>query len=342
MSKTRSLFEYSDKMRKISQIGDPLEWLNKSISWEKIFQPLLDQINPKKADTTDNPGGRPRYKEMLMLKILILQRSYNLSDEQTEYQINDRLSFQRFLGLDLSCDVPDYSTIWKFRELLSEKGLISELFAVFKQYLETQGLIMNNGSIIDASFVDVPKQRNTREENKQLKNGETPANWTKKKCSHKDADARWATKNKEVHYGYKNHVKIDLDSKLITEFTATAASEHDSLELKSLINKKDKDKKLYADSAYRSQEIEKLLKEKGIISMIHEKGFRNKPLTAKQKLSNRRKSRKRAKVEHVFGFIENSMHGSIMRCIGKIRGHTVIGLMNLTYNLFRCAQLQKA
>jgi IS5 family transposase len=298
MSKLRSLFEYSDKMKKISQIGDPLERLNKGIPWERIFQPILDQVNPQKDELIANLGGRPRYAEILMLKILILQRTYNLSDEQTEYQINDRLSFQRFLGLDLSCDVPDYSTIWKFREMLSNKGLVNELFSAFKKYLEAQGLIMCNGSIIDASFVDVPKQRNTREENAKIKKGETPADWTANKCSHKDTDARWATKNKEVHYGYKNHVKVDIKSKLITKFTTTAASEHDSQEIKNLIDKKDKNKKLYADSAYRSEDIEDLLKEKNIISMI--------------------------------------------RCIGKIRGHAVIGLMNLTYNLFRCTQLQKA
>jgi IS5 family transposase len=342
MTKNRSLFEYSDKMTKISAIGDPLERLNNNIPWENIFKPILEQLNSQNEEKNKNIGGRPRYNEILMLKILILQRAYNLSDEQAEYQINDRLSFQRFLGLDLSCDIPDYSTIWNFREALSKKGLVGKLFDGFNRYLQDQGLIMNNGSIIDASFVDVPKQRNTREENKQIKNDRTPDNWSEKKCSHKDTDARWTTKNKEVHYGYKNHVKVDIHSKLITKFTTTAASIHDSQEIKNLVDKKDKNKKLYADSAYRSEEIERLLKENQIISMIHEKGYRNKPLTAKQKLANKRKSKKRVRVEHVFGFVENSMHGSVMRCIGKIRGHAVIGLMNLTYNLFRCAQLQRA
>lgn len=342
MSKTRSLFEYSEKMEKISRIGDPLEKLNGNIPWERIFYPIFKKLSRTQEADQKNVGGRPKYAEMMMLKILILQRAYNLSDEQTEYQINDRLSFQRFLGLDLSCTVPDYTTIWNFRENLINKNLIEKLFRRFNRFLSERGIIMNNGSIIDASFVDVPKQRNNRDENEQIKNGKTPKDWSDKKHSHKDTDARWATKNKEVHFGYKNHVKVDLGSKIITKYTTTAANEHDSQEIENLIDANDRDKKLYADSAYRSEDIEKLLKKHEIQSMIHEKGYRNKPLLEKQIKLNKRKSKKRVRVEHVFGFIKNSMNGSMIRCVGKFRSDAVIGLMNLTYNLFRSTQLCKS
>lgn len=339
MNKTRSLFEYSDKMQKITKMGDPLDRLNKQIPWEQIFKRIFYKIN-KKEKKSQGQGGRKSYDRIMMLKVLILQRAYNLSDEQTEYQINDRLSFQRFLGLDLSCDVPDYSTIWKFREFLTINNLIEKMFTAFNDYLKTQGLSMNSGSIVDASFVEVPRQRNSKDENDQIKKDQTPSDWSDKKCSHKDIDARWTTKNDEHYYGYKNHVKTDIDTKLITKYTTTSASVHDSQELKNLIGKEDQNKKLYADSAYRSKETELMLAKKNIKSMILEKGHRNNPLTEAQNKSNKRKSKIRVRVEHIFGFIENSMNGSTMRCIGKLRGHNVIGLMNLTYNIFRSMQLQ--
>ena len=341
-AKTRSLFEYSEKMSKISKIGDPLEKLNSNIPWQKIFYPILSKLKKTEKAKEENLGGRPRYPEEMMLKVIILQRAYNLSDEQTEYQINDRLSFQRFLGLDISCDVPDYTTIWNFRETLTNKNLIEKLFNRFNRFLNEQGIIMKDGSIIDASFVDVPKQRNSRKENDQIKEDKIPDDWSDKKKSHKDTDARWATKNKEVHFGYKNHVKVDLGSKIITKYTTTTANEHDSQEIGNLIDEDDRDKKLYADSAYRSESIETLLKKKGIQSMIHEKGYRNKPLSEKQKKLNKQKSKKRVRVEHVFGFMDNSMDASMIRCIGEVRSAGVIGLMNLTYNLFRFTQIRKS
>jgi IS5 family transposase len=104
-----------------------------------------------------------------MFKILVLQRYFNLSDDQVEFQICDRISFMRFLGLTVSDDVPDSKTGWAFRERLVDLGLVQLLFDLFIQELEKLGLILNEGKIVDASFIEVPKQRNTREENKQIK-----------------------------------------------------------------------------------------------------------------------------------------------------------------------------
>lgn len=117
------------------------------------------------------PGGRPPYDYVMMFKILILQRLYNLSDEQMEYQINDRLSFQRSLHLDLKKAVPDQNTIWHFRENLTKAQLVLLLFLKFDTHLEKQGLIAHEGSIVDASFVEVPRRRNKKDENKQVKEG---------------------------------------------------------------------------------------------------------------------------------------------------------------------------
>lgn len=337
MKKIRSLFEYEDKMQKISAIGDPLERLNKVIPWEKIFSPVINKIMTKEPKGS---GGRPRYDYIFMLKVLVIQRTYNLSDEQTEYQINDRLSFQRFLGIDLSSDVPDYTTIWKFREALVQSNAINDLFKSLQKFIENQGYKMKSGSIIDASFVEAPRQRNTKDENDQIKKGEMPSGWSEKKQAHKDIDAQWTTKNHEKHYGYKNHAKVDIKTKFITNYKTTSANVHDSQMLGELLQRRDRRKKLYGDSAYRSAEIEQLLKEKKIKSMIHEKGYRNNPLTDKQKKRNKTKSKIRVRVEHVFGFIENTMKGSFVRCIGINRADGVIGLMNITYNMNRYMQLE--
>jgi IS5 family transposase len=131
---------------------------------------------------------------MLMFKILILQKSYGLSDEERKYQINDRLSFQRFLGLDLSDNVPDARTIWLYRERLENTGSAKKFFGIFQKYLDKQGLVAHKGVIVDATFVEVPKQRNSKDENDKIKEGKKPEGWSDKKTMHKDLDARWVKK----------------------------------------------------------------------------------------------------------------------------------------------------
>ncbi len=201
-----------------------------------------------------NKGGRPSYDMVMMFKILVLERLYNLSNDQAEFQINDRRSFMRFLGLESYDIVPDAKTIWKFRDDLSKTDAIEECFHLFNKMLESEGLITRSGTIIDATFVDAPRQRNTREEKK---NGEIPEEWEKPenaaKLAQKDTDARWAKKNGEIHYGYKNHVKCDSDSKLITGYGASDASLHDSQMCTELLD--EEDKVFYADSAYSSKKI---------------------------------------------------------------------------------------
>jgi len=279
----------------------------------------------------------------MMLKILILQRYYNLSDDRTEFQILDRMTFMRFLDLELSDKVPDSKTIWLFKETLIKANVIEELFNLFHSELEKQGYIGNEGKIIDASFVEVPRQRNSREENQKIKEGKTPEEWQDNphKLSQKDTDARWTKKNDIVFYGFKDHVKIDKKSKLLDTYNVTDASVHDSQSLNEILDEKDENQPLYADSAYTGEEPDNMIKNKKMINCVNEKGYRNKSLTEVQKKNNKEKSKVRARVEHVFGFIENSMGGSFIRTIGMVRAKAIIGLMNLTYNMFRYIQLQK-
>jgi len=267
----------------------------------------------------------------------LLQQGYSIADDMTEYLINDRLSFQRFLGLSLGDKVPDAKTIWLFRENLKKSKAHRELFKLFTGLMEKQGVITRAGAIIDASFVDVPRQRNSREENKKLKEGEGDDLWADDvhKSRQKDKDARWTKKGDETHYGFKDHIKVDRDSKMIVDYAVTHAAVHDSQEVVGLID--EKDKQLHADSAYVGKELhEALLKKNPNLELkINEKGYRNKPLTEEQKASNREKSKVRARVEHIFGHMTNSFGEIFVRTIGIARARCQIALKNLAYNLQR-------
>jgi len=336
-------FDEDRRLARLSEMGDPLAKVSRAVDWE-IFRSILNKVFHKEAR---GAGCRPPWDYVLMFKILLLQSWYNIADDKAEYMINDRLSFQRFLGLSLGNKVPDAKTIWQFRDTLSKCGADQELFALFTVQMEEQGVITRSGSIVDASFVDVPRQRNTREENQTIKEGGVPEEWEEpentNKLEQKDTDARWAKKNNEVHYGYKDHVKVDADSKMIVNFEVTNAAVHDSQEIEALCDKKDV--VVNADSAYVGEKLACDLKEKcaeGVELRINEKGYRNKPLTDEQKASNREKSRVRARVEHVFGHITNSMGGMTIRCIGLRRARCAIAFKNLAYNMSRYAYLRFA
>ncbi len=278
-----------------------------------------------------------------MFKILILQRYYGLGDTQLEYQIIDRLSFKKFLGLESGDKVPDEKTVWAFREKLTNEGLVEKLFSQFNAHLKSQGLIMNEGKMIDASFTIAPRQRNTKEENKKIKEGVGNELWEDKpnKKKHKDIDARWTKKNGETFYGYKNHAKVDSKSKFIDKYKVTDASVHDSQALDDLLEEEDKGQDIYADSAYTGEDQEKTINKYEMNNKVHEKGYRNKPLTDEQKANNKEKSRTRARIEHVFGFMEQSMNGLVVKSVGITRATGIIGLINLTYNLFRYEQVMR-
>ena len=198
--------------------------------------------------------------------------------------------------------------------------------------------------LMSASWrIEAPRQRNTREENKHIKEtGTVPEAWKENphKLCQKDTDARWTKKNEVVFYGYKNHIKSDTKTKFIEKFEVTDASVHDSQPVEGLLEEKDAGQPFYADSAYTGQEQDKIYEKKKVVNMVNEKGYRNKPLTEEQKQNNREKSKTRARVEHIFGFVENSMNGSFVRTIGMARAKAKIGMMNLVYNICRCTQLK--
>jgi len=325
------------RLESLSRLGDPLEALNERIPWE-TFRPVLEPVHQKPR--TSNAGRKP-IDVVLMFKMLVLQSLYNLADEQLEYQIRDRLSFMRFLGLSLADRVPDRTTIWLFRERLKELGLMKPLFDQFGDYLAASGYQARSGQIIGASIVRVPIQRNSRDENARIKAGEVPENWSDAKREQKDVDARWTEKHGKQYYGYKNHIDVDAEHTFVRTYEVTPANVHDSQVFDAVIDPDNADPDVWADSAYRSEDTEVVLEAAGYASHIHEKGQKDRPLTDAQKQRNRERSRVRCRVEHVFGFQQNSMGGKLIRTIGLARAQVKIGLMNLTYNLMRYLQLSR-
>ena len=330
------LFDYEFQLEKIKKHKPPLQKLDEIIDWEIFREPIESAfyVEPK-----SNAGRKP-YDKLLMFKILILQRYYNLSDEQTEFQIKDRLSFLDFLGLQIGDNVPDEKTIWLFKEQLKQKDLSKKLFDIFTAKLISNGVVAKEGTLVDASFIRVPKQRNKRQDNADIKKGAIPLEFAKNKnkLSQKDTDARWVTKYKTKEYGYKNHISVDQKTKVITNYDVTASSTHDSQVIENLIN--ENDNTLYADSAYKSREITEYLETKNVKSKIINRAYRNTPLTNKQHKENYKYSKTRVRVEHIFGTLKTSMNNALsLKSIGLDRIKSITGLINLTYNLVRYEQL---
>lgn len=331
------LFDKAVRLEELHTMGDPLARLDEVIDWT-LFAPVLARL--PKAEPS-GLGGRPRYDPLLMFKALVIQNLYQLSDAQLQFQLTDRLSFKRFLGLSNADKSPDEKTFWAFREILTKHEFIAPLFETFHSALQARGMFARKGQIVDATFVEVPRQRNSREENARIKTGASPDGWEDhpQKARQKDVDARWATKNHERHYGYKNHVKVDSQSKLIESYTVTSASVHDSQALEELIE--EGDPTTYVDSAYTGAACEAIFAQRNVKAKPIARAYRNKPLNGTQKRINRARSRTRVRVEHVFATMRMCMRSGWNRCIGMIRNRVMIAMTNLVYNMVRFEQIQR-
>ena len=335
-------FDANKRLEALSAKGDPLEAIEALVPWESFRETIEAVVLTPAAEKTSKAGRKP-IDAIVMFRMLILQSLYNLSDDQAEYQVRDRLSFTRFLKIGIEDGIPDGTTLWLFREKLAKAGLIETLFERFGRHLEVKGYIARGGQMVDATIVPVPKQRNTRQENEAVKSGRTPVAWEKKpaKNRQKDKDARWTKKHGKSFFGYKNHVNADARHKLIRGYDVTDASVHDSQKLDGLLNNANTSRDVYADSAYRSAEIEAKLDERGFRSRIQSRASRNHPLSDAQIEANRRKSKVRARIEHVFGAQENTPGGRIIRTIGAMRARAKVGLQNLVYNVRRLVILER-
>lgn len=335
-------FDIANRYAGLDAKNDPLVKIDAVVPWEN-FRPRLEAAWRKPPEARKSSAGRKPLDAVMMFKAIVLCSLYNLSDDQVEYQIRDRLSFMRFLGLGLEGKVPDAKTVWLYRDQLAEAGVIERLFADFDDYLKDHGYLAMGGQIIDASIVSVPTQHNSRDENSTIKAGDTPEDWASKpaKRCQKDVDARWTKKHGKSHYGYKNHINVDRRHKLVRRYHVTDASVHDSQVVSVILDANNTASDVWADSAYRSVEIEEMLAGKGLTSRIHRKGRRNKPLTKREEQGNNTRSKVRVRVEHIFGAQSNDMGGTLVRSIGLARAKARIGLKNLSYNMRRLVQLER-
>ena len=357
-------FDLEDRLAGLSKTGDPLERLARVVDFE-IFRSELDRALGRSERAAK--GGRPPSDAVLMFKILVLQALYGMSDEQAEYQIQDRLTFMRFLGLGLGDKVPDYSTIWRFREALVAAGAIEALFARFDAELKDRGYFALGGQVIDASIVEAPKQRLSDPEKARIKAGATAREiWPDRpaKAAHKDTTARWtvkrgrrkpatrrdkpeATSERSAEallipmFGYKSHVNVDRRYRLIRRWTVSHAAAHDGARLPGLLDPDAFATPVWADTAYRSKVNEAAIRSAGRRSMVHFKKPKGQPMPELHRRANRARSKVRSSVEHVFAEQKARM-GLFIRTVGIARATIKIGLANLAYNMRRLIWLETA
>ena len=329
-----------DHQQEVMRTVKGINKLNAVIDWE-LFRADLETLlgydvrNPRK-------GGRPPFDVVLMLKVFVLQKYYAMSNHEAEFQIMDRFSFMQFLDLQSGDSVPDAKTIWDFRHSLDKDGRDGsrKIFECFGQLLDGHGMLAKEGSIADASLVAAPHQRNTREQNAQIKEGTRPAEFDPKHSCRAPKGLRCSLgkKNHEVHYGFKNHAKVDAKSKLVNGYATTPASVHDSQVFEELID--EDDEAVFADSAYQSEASCEYLLKKNSQNFIQFKATRGHPLSEEEHATNKLRSRIRVRCEHVFGRM-HQMTMDQLRTIGLVRAKQQNALCNLVYNTDRYALLRR-
>jgi transposase, IS5 family len=326
-------FDVDERLKRLSVLGDHLEGFSGAVDFEMFRSDLIAAL----GYSDGAQGGRPPFDPVMMFKILVIQAMDNLSDERAEFLINDRMSFMRFLGLGLADRVPDARTIWLFREKLTRAGAIEPLFTRFDAALRASGYIAMSGQIVDATLVAAPKQRNTQEEKRAIK----------------DRDARWTVKFSKAKerpdgtkppvdiaiptFGYQNHIAIDRAFGFIRKWSATDAAAYEGARLREgLLDKNNTASSVWADTAYRSAANETFMEKNGFRSQVHRKKPKGRPMPEAVRRANAIKSTVRSRVEHVFAEQKDRM-GLFVRTVGIARARVKIGMANLVYNFKRLA-----
>lgn len=276
-------------------------------------------------------GGRPPYDCVLMFRVLVLQELYQLSDDEMEFQLYDRLSFQKFVGIRDGDKIPDAKTIWLFKDKLAEKNVHKGLFDAFQIQLEAHGYHARSGQIVDATIHEVRRPRSQDPDSY-----ETPSS-----KSQRDMNATFTKKGGKTFCGYKNHVNVDRKHRLVRIYEVTTASTHDSQVFKSILDPQNSALDIWADSAYKSEKHDELCESKAYRNKIHHRAYRNKPLSGHQERSNKARSKVRSLVEHTFAYAKNWGKKITLRSIGIEKATLNISLKNLTYNMRRFLFLEK-
>lgn len=287
------------------------------VKWYR-FEKLLGWLR-------EEGSGRPGYRPLAMFKALLLQSLYGLSDAELEEALGDRLSFRRFVGLSLEDEVPDHTTICRFRNRLIEAGLLEKLFAELDRQLETAGVILRRGTMLDATLIETGAARPPKGEEEAL-----------------DPDAGFARRSGKSGstYGYKAHVGVDEGSGLIRSVITTAANVNDTVPADALI--RGDERAVWADAAYHTHAREAALKTRGVKARLARRANKHHPLPPRLKRYNRLIARRRAAVETTFATLKRRMGLTAIRYIGLTKASAQITLAAMAFNLRRWAVLAPA
>jgi len=309
--------------RKSTRIGIKLSKIDQLIDWNRVLE-LVQQVDKTSATT----GGAPHRNLLTKVKMLFLQHLYNLSDPELEDQVNDRLSFQQFAGIDYRTTVPDYTTIWRFKEGLITEGLMDPLFDLVLGFIEAKGLLLKQGTCIDATIIDSTTRPLSKEKRAAL--AQNPS-------SQIDTDADSTEKRGVKHNGYKGHIGTDMNTKLIRKRSFTSARPHDSKQKDNLFSGDEKAK--FGDSAYSNMDDKRQARKEGIFYGILDKGTRRKKLSNSQKQRNKKKSKIRNQVEHPFAYMKSKLNYSKAVAKNLARNSLRFDFNCMLYNIFRADYL---
>jgi transposase, IS5 family len=356
MARQAGFFDTDERLRWLSEAGDPLQRLAAVVDFE-LFRPELEAAL-KRSDRAK--GGRPPYDAVLMFRVLVLQTLWTLSDDQAEYQLRDRLSFMRFAGLSLADPVPDAKTIWLFREQLVRAGAFERLFDGFDAVLRERGFLAMGGQIVDATIVEARRPRLNETEKAVVKGGGTPEGWKPARTRQVDRDGRWTLKRGRKRpappeggvkriatgeilvpaFGYKNHVSIDRQHGLIRRFTVTHAAAHDGGQLGAVLDPANTASQVWADTAYRSKANLALIERRGLAAELQRPKPRGRPMPMHIRRANAARATVRSAVEHVFA-TQKSRTKLVIRTVGITRAKAKLALANIAYNMSRLAWLER-
>ena len=332
-----SLFADQEREAKLNKLGDALRVMEQHVD----FAALADEVDRAAPRPSRERGGRPPFPTEMMVRILLIQQMFNLSDEQMEFQLLDRLSFQRFVGLRASSQIPDRTTVWTFKERLIKAGASESIFDAVNQQLSRHGYIARGGQMIDASIVQAPRQSMSKEEKELVGEGAMPIKWSPAKRRQKDMDARWTKKHGKSYYGYKVSANADNRYKLVRKIIVSTASEHDTLHFEGVLDPTNTNRDILADKGYVDGEREARLNQQGWRMRIQRKGSKDKPISETQKRRNTRIAKTRARVEHVFAGLAQ-LGGKSLRSIGLARATLQLNWKVAAYNLRRLVHLKEA
>lgn len=309
--------------RKSSRTQKQLEKIDKLVEWGKMADAFA-VIN--KSGTSK--GGRPRKEVVMMIKLLYIQYLYNLSDPELEEQVNDRLSFQQFVGISMQEAVPDYTTIWRFKEALIRANLLEKMFSMIMEMIEGKGLLVKKGTMVDATIIPSTNKPLSKEKRETLE---------KKPSSQIDTEARSTEKNGKKYFGYKGHVGVDLQSKIIRRRKLTPANVHDRQVFEELVG--EDERSWFGDKAYADNQLKKRARKEGIYYGILDKATRSKGLSGKQEQRNMKKSKVRAAVEYVFLWMKTKFGYVCARARTLLRNQLAFDMNCILYNLLRASYL---